>query len=141
VTLFTQFINHPNSPYVRYMNWHRLIEPAETAIAPALAPHAKVVFQKAIYTSLTPEVLQFLQDKQIETAYICGIDTDCCVLQTAVDLFEQNIRPIVLLDHCASNGGPESHEAAIRVLTRSIGAANLIRGQLPIRQPLSQAPG
>jgi nicotinamidase-related amidase len=136
VTLFTQFINHPDSPYARYMNWNRLTDPAETAIVSSLAPHAEIVFTKSIYTSLTPEVLQFLKDRQIETVYICGIDTDCCVLQTAVDLFEQTIHPYVLLDYCASNGGPESHEAAIRVLTRSIGAANLIKGQTVALQML-----
>ncbi|WP_416373322.1 isochorismatase family protein [Mycoplasmopsis fermentans] len=39
---------------------------------------------KKYYKSVKPEEI-----------YICGIDTDCCVQATAVNLFEKRIRPIV----------------------------------------------
>lgn len=65
--------------------------------------------------------MQLLLQNNITEAYIAGIDTDCCVLATAISLFEHNIRPVVLEQYCVSNGGDVSHQAAITVLERTIG--------------------
>lgn len=130
ITIFTQFINLPNSPYVRFLSWKRLMGDAETALVEALQPFAKEVFKKHIYTSINVEVLTLLKESDVRTAYICGIDTDCCVLQTVVDLFENGIHPYVLSYYSASNGGESSHEAALTVLSRSIGAQNIIKTEI-----------
>lgn len=49
-----------------------------------------------------------------------GVDTDCCVMMLATALFEYNIRPIVLTQYCASNGGTESHNAGITRMKMSL---------------------
>lgn len=130
LTVFTQFINVPNSPYIEFLGWHRLSSAEETAIVDRLEPFAENAFKKSIYTSISPEVLRFLQKNGVQSAYVCGIDTDCCVLQTAVDLFEVGIHPYVLTYYSASNGGEKSHDAALTVLRRSIGEQNLISSAL-----------
>lgn len=61
-----------------------------------------------------------------ESLFICGIDTDCCVISTAVNLFEIGIRPIVLTQYCASNGGESSHQATLTCLGRLIGSHHLV---------------
>lgn len=73
--------------------------------------------------------MDFLMKNDVKEVYIAGIDTDCCVLKTAIDIFERNIRPIVLIDYCASNGGDESHRSAIRVLERTIGKKQIVYGK------------
>ena len=40
---------------------------------------------------------------------------------TAVDLFQNGFRPVVLADACASHAGPDYHEAGLRLLERLIG--------------------
>lgn len=87
-TLFTQFKNLPQSPYRSILNWDRLSKFEEQDLAPEMKPYAKYVFSKDIYSSLTGEVLHFLKLHQIKEVHLLGIDTDCCVLKTAVDLFE-----------------------------------------------------
>ena len=62
--------------------------------------------------------------------FICGIDTDCCVLTTAVNLFEVGIRPIVLTQYCASNGGESSHQAALTCMGRLIGSHHLVSNEI-----------
>ena len=74
------------------------------------------------------ELESIIQKNNIEKVYLVGIDTDCCVLKTAIDLFEHNIEPIVLADYCASNGGKESQNAAITVLNRNIGKKQITYG-------------
>lgn len=68
--------------------------------------------------------------KRLLPLYLVGIDTDCCVLKTATDLFERGIRPIVLEHYCASNGGEDSHKAALRVMERTIGRNQIAYGEV-----------
>lgn len=135
--VFTKFINHPDSPWVKFLNWQQLMSDRDTKLSDSLLPFAKVVFNKYTYSSVNQETLNFLESNQIDTVFVCGIDTDCCVMETAVDLFEQLIHPYVLTHYSASNGGRESHEAAIKVLERLIGKHHLIQAPLD-REVLSK---
>lgn len=125
-TVFTQFKNESQSPYQTILNWHRLSESEEQELVDEIKPYAKHTFSKGIYSAITEETLHFLKSRQITEVHLSGIDTDCCVLKTAVDLFEHQFHPYVLAHYCASNGGAESHAAAIKVLGRLIGKQNII---------------
>ena len=87
---------------------------------------ADVIIEKHGYSACCPEVLDILRAHDIKEVHLAGVDTDCCVLKTAVDLFEENIRPIVLTEYCASDGGVESQKAGIKVLERLIGTEQLL---------------
>lgn len=121
----TKFINH-GGPFKNYMNnWSRFKTSPEIDVLPLVESRADAIIEKDIYSACSPEILEMFRDKGIDEVYIAGIDTDCCVLKTALDLFEANIRPIVLANYCASNGGEESHAAALTVLVRNIGRAQV----------------
>lgn len=128
--MFTRFVNSKNSPYVRFLGWHKAFEGEEIQISSLLRPFAKNIYNKSTYTALTEELRQSLKRHNITTAFVCGIDTDCCVLATAIDLFDLGIRPYVLTYYSASNGGYNSQEAAIAVLNRLIGAEHIVSHQL-----------
>lgn len=119
--LATKFFNLPDSGFTDIMHWSRLKTSPETDLLANIEEYADRVIEKTIYSACTKETLELLEKNKIKEVFISGIDTDCCVLKTAIDLFERNIRPIVLSEYCASNGGQESHNAAIRVLQRTIG--------------------
>ena len=127
---FTQYFNAESSPYEKFLQWFKLKTDGEQALVDAIVPFAHIVFRKDVYTAINSEMRAFLADNNIDTVYVAGIDTDCCVLTTAVDLFQIGIRPLVLADYCASNGGPESHAAALRVLVRLIGEKQIHRGSI-----------
>lgn len=95
-----------------------------------LVPFVKNLYTKNTYTAITEELRRFLASHSIDTGFVCGIDTDCCVLKTAADLFEMGIRPYVLAHYSASNGGDDSQRAAITVLNRLIGPCNVIDCEL-----------
>ncbi len=124
--VFTRFINTLDSPYVKYLNWHQLFSETEQTIVDDIKPFAKVVFDKTVYTACNQETLRFLKQRNIQTVFICGIDTEACVLKTAIDFFETNINPYVLTYYSASNGGENYHQAAILVLSQLIGISNII---------------
>ena len=82
------------------------------------APFA-VVFDKNIYSSFIEEL------KNFNEVHLCGFDTDACIYKTAMDLIENNIRPVILTELCAS-ADEELHQAGLSLLKRNIGAENLI---------------
>jgi nicotinamidase-related amidase len=128
VVVFTKFVNELGSPYRRFLHWNALSTAREQEIVAELLPFAQNVITKDIYSGLTKETQEILQRNNVDIVYVLGIDTDCCVLKTAADLFEQNIRPVVLEHYSASNGGMESHSSALKVLERLIGRNSILYG-------------
>lgn len=128
----TRFINYEGSQYTKFLNWHRLIDQKDIDLISDIK-YDKVV-DKNVYTCVTPEFINMLKDindKELPThVFVCGADTDCCVLKIATDLFEQSIMPIVLTDYCLSNGGVESHKAGILAMNRLLGKKSLVSGEI-----------
>ncbi|UUD35257.1 isochorismatase family protein [Mycoplasmopsis caviae] len=128
IKVASQFINNENSPYEEILKWTKLRNKDEIDLVSGLKFDA--IIRKNTYTFWTSELkekLKKLNNGELpKEIYLCGIDTDCCVLKTAVDIFENNIRPIVIKDFCASNGGIKQHNAGLKVLERLIGKNNII---------------
>ncbi len=130
LVIFSRFINTENSPYRNIINWNKLSSAHEQELVNEIQPFTKnqKVVLKNVYSCINAETLEFLREHHIQKAFVLGIDTDCCVLKTATDLFEHNFHPFVLEYYSASNGGKESHHAALKVLERMIGKNNVVRG-------------
>lgn len=114
----TKFLNKENSPFERFMDWHDVME---DEIHPEILKVAEKTFDKNLYTCFNEEFEKYIKDNNIDKLYFIGVDTDACVLKSAIDCFERNIDFEVLVDFCASSGGEEYHNAAIKVLERTIG--------------------
>jgi nicotinamidase-related amidase len=125
--LFTRFVNTPDGPYPRFLHWDACQKPPETNLAPELKRYAceDRIFAKPGFAGISDELKQYLLEKRFERVTIVGIDTDMCVLKVALDIFDLNIEPTVLVDCCASTAGLQSHLAGLAVLARNIGAENL----------------
>lgn len=126
----TRFVNVEGSPYRRLMGWAKLSSPPETDLVPFVERLSERVFEKHVYTAVNDEFLAYLDVVGADKVFICGIDTDCCVMKTAVDLFERNRDVSVLAHYSASNGGEASHVAALKVLERQISGGRIILGCL-----------
>ena len=124
--VFTRFHNPPGSQYEKLLHWTRFRTPPETEIVTELQGKPTLIIDKNIYSSLTKRFLDFLRTENIEEIYVAGIDTDICVLKTAVDLFEAGYRPIVLADCCMSHAGITVHKAALEILPRFIGRKQIV---------------
>lgn len=136
----TKFINKEDSQFVKILNWNRLKNSPETDLIDGL--NANYVFSKNIYTCCNKEFLDLLKtvnDNAIPThVFICGADTECCVLKIATDLFENNIMPLVLVNYCDSNGGKEAHDAGLKVLLRMTGKDSLVNEKITSKKQLDK---
>lgn len=124
---FTKFVNSEDGPYPRFVGWRGCMPGSETEIMPELVPHASpnLTFTKPGFAGISEELGAYLQEHNIQRVFLAGIDTDMCVLKVALDIFDLNIEPIVLVDCCASTSGLQSHLAGLAVLARNIGAQQL----------------
>jgi nicotinamidase-related amidase len=129
-TVFTQFINAPDSPYVRLIGWEAMM-PGTPGVefAPEIRPYldaATIVTPKGTYSSLTAPVLEFILQTGRNNVWISGLDTESCVLATAVAAFDANLDPWVITDACASHAGQVVHEAGLLVAARNLGPGHLV---------------
>lgn len=128
--VFTRYINHEGSIFERAMGWSKLQESPEIDIVPELQPlasHAVAVIDKRIYTMFTDEGEQLAKNRGWTEVYVCGIDTEVCVLKTAVDAFERGIVPRLVVDASASHSGAEAHDAGLLVAQKMIGRRQLVQ--------------
>ena len=85
------------------------------------------IIEKRVYTAYNDELKSYIDSNNIKTIYLCGIDTDACVLKTALDLFENNLDVKVIEDCSMSHSGIEYHNFAINMLRKLIGNQNVIK--------------
>src|SRR5205823_5168664 len=76
--LFTLFVNSPESPYHRLLDWHACTGPPDTELVPELASHAVAgsVFEKRGLTGVPDALAERLRNDRVEEVTLVGIDTD-----------------------------------------------------------------
>lgn len=137
-TLFTRYLNYENSPYERIIGWKRMRDAPETELIPELVPYTagSTILDKTIYSLFTDEGAALVGERGWRDLAICGIATESCVCKTAVDAFERNLTPWIVVDACASHAGQEAHDAGLLVAGRFIGPKQLLTTQQLLQQAL-----
>jgi len=128
--VFTRYLNYVGSPFERLIGWTEMVDGPTTELVTELTPYVgprTSVIDKYIYTLFTSEGRRLVEERGWTDLYICGIDTDICVLKTAADAFEHNLTPWILKDACASHSGPKAHAAGLFIAGRFIGASQIIK--------------
>lgn len=125
--IFTKFVNAPNSPFRKIKKWYKVAAPPETDIVNDLKQFASTIFQKNVYSAFTPEFEHFLKENKISQLYFVGIDTECCVLKTAIDAFEKGYEPFLLADYCASHESRQYHTIGLKLFGRLVSPNNIIK--------------
>ena len=120
----TKFTNMPGSSFDSFLGWKGMLDEEEKELLPFVEEYADCVISKCSYSCVNTNFIQSLValcDGLPDEVTLVGVDTDACVLATAIDLFEMGIRPIIIEDCVGSSGGDECHEAGMLLLKRSIG--------------------
>lgn len=125
----SRYENQASNPIVHLMGWDKLMTEEEQRIDERILPCVDKTVKKKRYSAVSDELIEILKsandDEIPEAVFIVGVDTECCVLATAVELFEIGIRPIVLTSYCGSSGGKAYHEAGVLSLHHLIGQNNI----------------
>ncbi|WP_214326016.1 cysteine hydrolase [Nonomuraea sediminis] len=127
--VFTRYLNYAGSPYERLIRWSKLKESPEIDIVPELIPlagKATAIIDKTIYSFFNKEGETLTREHGWTDLYVCGLDTESCVLKTVVDAFERDLTPRLIKDASASHAGQAAHDAGILVASRFIGLDQII---------------
>ena len=122
--VFTKFLNYYESIWYKKLNYKGCLTEKGQNI-PIDTRNYKII-EKEIYSSLNKELAKYIKDNEIGEIYLCGVDTECCVLNTALDLFENNYDVYILKDYCACTHGIEKNNNALEIIARCIGKNTLI---------------
>ena len=123
--VFTKFINDDKSNFYKILNYKGCMTEKDRNIV-IDTKNCKII-EKRVYTAYNDELKSYIDSNNIKTIYLCGIDTDACVLKTALDLFENNFDVKVIEDCSMSHSGIEYHISAINMLRKLIGNQNVIK--------------
>lgn len=121
--LFTKFVNKKGSNFEKMLGWNKCSQSPETDIAPEIQRFVKPaqVFEKHTLSAFkNPELKQFLDKHQIAKLFICGTDSEACVLSTAFEAFDLGYETHILKDLCASTNGKDFHEYARTIIERNL---------------------
>ncbi len=121
--IYTRFINSLDSIYVKDLNYTGCLGEDKELV---ISPKDKFILDKKDYTACNIMLEEYIKENDIDSIYLCGIDTECCVLKTAYDLFEKKYNVFVLKDYCACTHGKERNNAAIEILKTNIGRKRVI---------------
>lgn len=124
----TRFINLEYSSFRlnKGMDWHRMgVDDEGITINKNIEKYLCKIIDKNGYgfdsMNLSKDV-----NKDKDTIYLIGLDTDCCVLATAINLFEDGYDVKIIKDGCYSSGGEVSHQSGMICLKRLIGEKNIV---------------
>lgn len=122
--VFTRFINSYDSIWFKNLNYKGCL--TEDGKKILIDTRDNLIIDKYVYSSLNAELINYIKENNITKIYLCGIDTECCVLKTAFDLFENNYDIYVLKDYCGCMQGVNRHNNALEILKRNIGFDKIV---------------
>lgn len=138
--IMTRYWNEPGSILSRFMGWNDLCSQQEQELRPEIAKFVHHETKKDIYSSMTAEMYDLLRDlndgELPDYVFVLGFDTECCVAMTATEMFESDIRPLVLTRYCGSHDGDKYHNAGLISMEHLIGPDFLIDDTIRTKKDL-----
>ena len=122
--IFTRFINSNNNPTYKILNWNGCLNEESRKICINTGDYK--IYDKETYSAYNNELIKYIDDNKIDNIYLCGIDIECCVLITALNLFENGYNVYVLKDYSYCTNGIDRKNNAIEILKRNIGKDRVI---------------
>ena len=125
----SRFVNIEGSNWETLRDWHRLKGEPDTALAAGFQVDTPYIFKKSTYSAWDSDVLAVTSAHDVRDVVIAGIDTNECVLATAIGVFDSGYTPWLVEDACASTGGAEVHATAIGLLQALLGKQQIITSE------------
>lgn len=122
----TKYINMPNGPFYRLLNYKEMTEKDENIkLNPFVKSISEKVFYKNLYSCFTDEFITYIKENNIEKLYFSGMDSEACVLASVLDCFEHNIDLEIFVNCCKSNNGKKLEKATEDILKIVVGEDKL----------------
>lgn len=121
--IFTKFINKEGSNFFKLLNWKKMLSGHETEIHNSLIKFANKnnVFTKNGYSIFKAKGLNnFLKKNKVDALFLCGIDTEACVLASAFEAFDLGFDVKIIKELCSSHSSRSLHNSALKIIDKCI---------------------
>ncbi|MFA5024749.1 MAG: isochorismatase family cysteine hydrolase [Patescibacteria group bacterium] len=122
--IFTKYMNHAGSNFVKNLQWKGFMTKKETDLADEIKEFVnnKNLFIKDTYGSfVNNKLFNLLKKHQIDQVELAGFDTENCVLTFARDAFDRGMSVLVFKNLSASHSSLNLHQAALEIIKHNIG--------------------
>lgn len=126
----TRYLNHENTACYIFEKWKECMDGSEDAELIDGLAGKYVNVDKDKYSCYNDDFKNIIRGLGITDVFLCGVNTGCCVLHSAFDMYNDLVSVYVIQDLCGSTSGPESHKAAIQVLGECITKQRIITSGL-----------
>lgn len=123
----TRFINKVDSLYQTQLNMKEMtmLSP-KTKLVNGIVELADIVIMRSTYTALTEDVERLLKKSELKQVYIAGLNLENSIMATAFNLFDRDIKPIILSQLCGTVKGEAMKQSALDILAHNIGKDNIL---------------
>jgi len=113
--IIQRFNNNETTPFYK-MGWKNMMTSPETDLCLEINVSHKE-FVRSCRSCLRDEKFKkFLEDNEIGELFLCGLNTDECIISTAFDACDLGYFINVIKNLCASYNGKDFHDAAMKLL-------------------------
>lgn len=114
--VFQKFINHTNTPFYK-MGWKDMMGPPETDFCSEIQNIKHIEFSRSTRSCLRDEKFKrFLEENNVTELFLCGFNTDECVISTAFDASDLGYCINVIEKLCATYNGNDFHNSAMKLM-------------------------
>ena len=85
--IYTKYINFPESPFVKFLDWKDLQDEDSQQIIVDIKKGG-VIFEKVGY-GIDTNVIDYMKSRKITECEVCGTNSDACVMAVAFNLFDK----------------------------------------------------
>lgn len=118
--IFTKFVNKEQSLYQKELKWFDLNDEKSQEICVTI-PKNSLIFEKYGY-GLSFENIEKIKQLNISQIDLCGIELDACVYAIALQMWDNNIFPSVLINYVGIPSGIE--KSTKNIIIRQFGKFN-----------------
>lgn len=134
-----KFVNRDDGVFPKYHRYYDMHKGKEIDLVDELT--ADLVINRSIYSCVTEDfvekVVKINDGDNLVELFLCGIGTDTSILKSALDLFELDIKPLVLSDYCmAYDNSAITHMKGIKILEKMIGEKCIVNKKIESREDL-----
>lgn len=139
-TMYKNDDNLKTNLFTRLQNWHFLKTEPEYKYVDNLK--YDYTLTKYVYSAVNKEMINKLTElnggKMPKCIFLVGMDTECCVLKTAIDFFEIGVIPILLKNYTASNSGDQATDRGFKLYERLISPKTIINTDITSREEIEK---
>jgi nicotinamidase-related amidase len=128
-----KFVNRDDGVFPKYHRYYDMHKGKEVEIVDDL--NVDLVINRSIYSCVSEDfiekVVKINDGDNLVELFLCGIGTDTSIMKSALDLFERDINPLVLVDYCIPNDNSAITQLkGIKIMTQMIGEKCIVHKEL-----------